>query len=271
MDNQSFVRLEKRIRELETVVTKLRGNDPTNYFDKVMVNTHATTTAGQIRSSADVYPWDLGAGLYRRIVDPFALHPFTSHFPTSALPAGYAWLAAGNIDGTAVAVPASVVNRYSDYLYWYNPAGNVSFACDTTKTFAVAKSLYARMIPGYLGKVGLRVDNGADTQWFEVFITDSGGGGTCTFGVRAKDITGAATAVVTSGVVPSSPMYTLRLVTVSTTIFYAYLASESGDATVIGAFTFATAWVAGAAIRIGLTGLAVAQGSQTCDWYHSTF
>lgn len=164
---------------------------------------HLTLPAGK-----DIFINTDGLGLGARLVWPFAI---TDHFTSGSIPTGYAWLAAGNIDGVAAAAPATVNYVYdSSWLYALAGVAQTNFLYKSATNDPIGKQIFATVSPGATGSVGVRLDKNSDNDWYEFWLSEQGTGA-CRW--RFKYRVSPAAPVLVSGTVdlPNNIPYCISL------------------------------------------------------------
>lgn len=197
----------------------------------------------------------------------------TDHFRSGVIPTGYSWLAAGNIDGTAAAVPTIISYNYGgEWLAAYPGAGVRSFLYKSVTDNPIGKYLYAKINCGATGSMGMRLDKNDDNYFYEFYFTEQNNGAVrWTFKYKNG---GAVT--TTSGTIdfPANIAYQVGLYLYDTTVVQMGLAYIHSIENFYPAFQVASAgeayWGAGATHRSGLI-LKVSQAVGLCDVFYNQF
>lgn len=235
---------------------------------KNAANTFSANQAvtGTLASTGDMFPAGAGSGLAARVVD-YGLTP-TEHFRSGSIPSGFAWVS----DAVFGGAPASVTwSRSSDYGLFTGTSGTRHFLARSISTF-LGRAGYLRGTEAFNTIVGLRVDDGTDSNYYELYVADAGSG---LNQIRLRQRTGGAAAVTTNG--PSIAKGIILPIMLysnnpsgSTHYPYCYIIGESLLTMAILTGTAAT-WTAS---RFGLIvhdGAAVSVGATLTDWLHWTY
>lgn len=228
-------------------------------------------SAGFLNLQQDVRPFGVQYGFGHRLIN-VAQTPDT-HFASASIPTGYAW-AGAPFDGTPVALIYNANNEYmvavanssSGRVFLNRPITNAAAAWQN-------KSLYGRFKTGTITEVGLRVDDGTDNNYGEVFVTGALQNGMQRLDWRSRTGGGSVTTLSSAIIVPTDTFLALRLYCVYSGGVYTlagYLVAEDGGAINLGMSVTATAFLPAA----GRAGILVKQNNGNfgyCDWLKNEF
>jgi hypothetical protein len=243
----------------------LRGSDGVVYGPFVSAN----------RSfSGDVLPKSVALGLAARFINKGRTP--TTHFTSASIPSGYAWLTGGVF--AAPTSPGYLEYNYSgDFLiaamnaasvkgFLYKSVGNVGSKWQN-------RSLMGRFAAGVPTEIGLRLDNGTDSNYAEIYMT-----GVLANGMQRVDFrysaSGTVTPVQSSMIAPITDSFVLQLycqyIAPSTYVLHGFVVGEEGLGFSITGFSInSPAWVPSA----GRAGLMVHNYGSVgrCDWLLNEF
>lgn len=240
-----------------------------------------TWTASGLKLAAgdDNFPNNDGRGLASRFINQTGLTTWGAHFrtgettgPGNGTLASYSWAAAPFITpGTLIWSAAGEYAYVGDASASYRAFLNRSITNNAASW--QEKHLVGRFCPGVFGAIGLRFDDGTDTNYVEIYATDVAGDATTTLEWRVP------TGIVTSNInVPLGTFLTfyLRCYYDGVSAYYAigYILAEDGNIQGIAGFVATiTAWVpaAGRAGIILRNDTAGGSGPSECDWFYTTF
>lgn len=227
---------------------------------------------GDVVCAGELYPGGLGYGMLNRTIN-YGFAP-TSHFTGADLPAGYAW-AAGALGGT----PAYLIpNVHDDYLALIGNAGanGKVFLYKGVADDAAAwqgRSVIGRFRTGITTEIGLRIDDGTDDSYAELFMSGAPANGTQRLDFRWRSGGGAVTTVNSAIIVPCSHYLGLHLFSYwSGSHFYlnGYVFGEDNFSINIDGFSMFANEFLPALGRAGI--FAQHQGNYgMCDWFFSNF
>lgn len=210
---------------------------------------------GKVLAALDVHPGSAGRGLMTRLANRAGIATYDNHFTSGVIPSGYAWQGAP-FGGTPVALQYS---RNGDYLGCTADAGGTKHFMSIAVANAAAswqnKYIWARLGTGAITEIGVRLDDGTDNNYAEIFMTGAAVNATQTLSFRYRIGGAAATTVTSAIVVPVGELYTVRLVCVYAAPNYSvsgYLVGEDGSAINITTFTTGTVTWMPAAGRVGI-------------------
>ncbi len=219
-------------------------------------------------ATGDIRPFNIGYGLGQRSIQ--GSYTPDLHFTSgSSAPTGYAWA------GSPFAAPDTVYYSYSsDFLFCASGTNARNFLYRSITNNAANWSnksiLGAFAAVGVNTRYGLRIDDGTDNNYVEMYVDGTANDATETV---KFEYTGG-TIVTTNISVPVGTLFVLRLYCIANTAIggYLYMPSTGLTANVAGFYT-AIAW-APAAGRAGIfaqnpTGSAANGGA--CDWLLNEF
>jgi len=235
----------------------------------------------QVIADQDFFPNMDGRGLASRFINSPGLTLWDAHFrpsettgPGNGTLTGYAW-AGAPLGGT----PAAVYYSYNDdYLYMADAAKcflytNIANAAASWQ----GKYIEARVSGGITVECGVRIDDGTDNNWVEMFLDGSLVVGESTLRYRYRDNAGAITTVSAATTVPFGTFLTFQLLcyySAPNYFAYGYLKGEHGGRCNLVSFSHQLNgnWTAGppAAGRVGVF-VDNAGNSANCDWFYKTF
>lgn len=234
--------------------------------------TETNPAAGYVEALYDVMPYGTKRGVWRRFVEVSGNTP-TDHFSSGGITSGYAWA------GSPFATPSTInYSRQSDYLGFLNSGAGRYFMYKGITNNAAnwqGKYIEGRFCAAVNGSVGLRVDDGTDNNYAEVYLdnTAADGANTLKFSYRAGG--GSVTTATAGCKFPVSEFMVLRLLCYwsgAAYSFYGYVIDETGGQMIINGFnTPAVTWCP-AAGRAGIVGVSTAAcGYLKCDWFYTNF
>jgi len=217
---------------------------------------------GKVLCALDAHPNSDGRGLFVRTVNRLGIGVYTNHFRAVAngglgnvIPTGFTWRGAP-FGGT----PATLdYCAQGDYMYARGDgAGTKHFLADDIANAGASwqlKYIAARLRTGQITEIGLRVDDGSDNNYAEVFMTGVLANATQRLDFRYRAGGGAVTTVSSGLIVPCDTYVTCVLYcnySVPNYSFYGLLLGEEGEwVNITGFDTGAVGW-APAAGRVGL-------------------
>jgi hypothetical protein len=226
--------------------------------------------------AGDLMPANILHGLANRFIHK--VYTPDNHFAVASIPSGYSWVSTTGFEGT----PGGYVayNHVSDYM--------VGACTDVTKrTFlsrAVTtgspagnnwkgKSLVGRFSSGVPTEIGLRLDDGSDNNYAEIYTTGVLADGNQRLDFRYRAGGGSVTVVPSAVIVPVSDFLVLQLYlqyVASTYVLHGFLVGEDGAGNSITSFSInAPAWVGGTG-RAGITIKSYGTVAK-CDWFLNQF
>jgi hypothetical protein len=234
--------------------------------------TGTNPAAGYVEALYDVMPYGTKRGVWRRFVEVSGNAP-TDHFTSGRITSGYAWA------GSPFATPSIILYSYSgDYLGFYNSGpGRYFMYKRITNSAASWKNMYieGRFCAGVNGAVGLRVDDGTDNNYVEIYVDDTAADGANTLKFSWRTGSGAVTTATAGCKLPVSEFMVLRLSCYwsgSAYSFYGYIVDETGGPVVLSGFNTAAVTWCPAAGRAGILGGSSAScGHLKCDWFYNCF
>lgn len=225
----------------------------------------------------DHFPNADGRGLATRFINPAGLTTWTAHFrpgettgPGNGTLTGFSWQGAPFT--TPSATNYSLNNEYFGFYHGAAARFFLSRPITNSGTAWQNKIIVARLAATHYGAVGLRIDDGTDNNYTEIYLdaTAADGGQRLRFAYRSG---GGAVTTSTAGVVLLQGTFVvLRLLCYYSAAytFFGYTVSESG----LGNNHFDTpalSWCP-AAGRVGIVGQsAAACNPQTIDWFYTDF
>lgn len=232
------------------------------------------TWTGVHHFSNDVYPAGDARGVMIRL-SQFTT-TVTDHFRTGTIPTGYAWQGSP-FDGTPTLVLSyQVANDYMRAIA--NTSNGRVFLGKAIANSAAAwqaKGIAARVRTGVITEIGVRVDNGTDNYYAEIYMTGVAGDGTQTLEFRHRNGSGDSVHVVTSGlVIPCNQYMCLLLICNYSAPNYSisgYILGEDGSSINVNGLTTGTvSWMPAA----GRAGILIKQNNGNpgyCDWFYNYF
>jgi hypothetical protein len=186
------------------------------------------------------------------------------HFASASIPSGYAW----TLDGT----PPTVDYDYlSDYLLAISASTDKSFLSKAIPNVAgnwQNKALYGRFSTGLTTEIGLRIDNGTDNNFAEIYVSGVLANGTQRVDFRHKT-GGGVTTLNSAVIIPCSDFITLALKSEHSGGVYTikgYIVPETGVPVSIPTFTVTSTSFSPSAGRAGII-VAEAGSNAYCDWF----
>ena len=204
-----------------------------------------------------------GNGLIHRLYHAGLTLDDDEHFRSGNAPAGHSWISDATFSGTPSSGEWSVFN---DYCRWAaNGAGLAHFYAKSTSVPGAAAPLRGRFTTGNVTQFGLRLDDGTNSKFAEIYVTGAASNKTITVEFR----TNAAT-TTNSIVVPIGTFFYLNLSYIfSSNIFAGYISDE---------INFNQVYNVGAGAALGTistirSGILVRNVNEYgyCDWYQSGF
>ena len=244
---------------IQNVMKFLLYNGGGQFFDEVGwwtggVKYASITEVGAASFALDVKPDNDGRGMFTRLVNQLGISTYDLHFRSGAAPpAGYAWQGAP-FGGT----PGYIYYSYlADYLIAL-PSTTTRHFMSRAVTNAAAnwqnKNVYGRVRAGQFGRCGVRLDDGTDNNYVQIFMDGMAGTATQTLSFQYRAGGGGVTTVTSSILVPTSEYYVLRLYLSYSAPNYTavgYLLCEDGSSILVTGFAVTVGW-APAAGRAGL-------------------
>lgn len=227
----------------------------------------------------DHYPNSDGRGLATRFINPTGLTAWTAHFrPGETTGPGEGSLAAFAWQGTPFTTPVFVSYAHNnDYLRWYH-SGAARFLLSRPITNSAAawqnKTIVGRMAATYNGAIGLRIDDGTDNNYAEIYLdaTAADAGQRLRFSYRSGG--GAVVTNTAAPVLLQGSFVVLRLsclYSAGTYAIFGYSVNEAGGSNNMIGFNATVSWCP-AAGRVGLVGRTAGESnSQRCDWFYNEF
>lgn len=218
----------------------------------------------------DIYPDGDGRGYAARFVNGSTI--YDTHFRgANTIPTGYAW------QGAPFAAPTVVYNQLSDYMRALVVAASRGFMSRAVTNAAANwqnKYMYGRFTCALNGRVGMRVDNGTDNNYVQMFVDSTANDGTETLKFQYRDGGGAITTVTSNIVIPTfTPICISLLSLYSSPNYYVYgylFQPEIQERAGITNFNHLVSW-APAAGRAGIfienTSGASSMNYTYCDWF----
>lgn len=233
--------------------------------------TGTNPAAGYVEVLYDVMPYGTKRGVWRRFVEVSGNVP-TDHFTSGRITSGYAWA------GSPFATPSIVYSYSSDYLGFYNSGPGRYFmykSIPNNSTNWRGMYIEGRLCAGVNGSVGLRVDDGTDNNYAEIYADNTAADGANTIKFSQRTGGGAVTTATAGCKPPISQYMVLRLLCYwdgSSYFFYGYIVDENGAPVNVSGFnTAAVAWCP-ASGRAGIVGRSSAAcGYLKCDWFYNCF
>jgi len=196
----------------------------------------------------------------RNVLGPVAYEHFRG---IDAIPSGFAW------DTTTFGQPSNIdYSQADDYGVFYDGA-SPGFMRKVVSTY-LGRSVYARCGAAEGGSAGLRIDDGTNNNYTELFVYVTSAGKDV---IRLKYRTGGgAVSTVDGPTVPGGQFWSFRLLCAQSGVNhqdYGYLVTENGFNSVpIGSTGSASAW---AVTRVGLLTNRDALGGRCMfDWFYKT-
>ena len=219
----------------------------------------------RLRVEDDVYPaGEPAAGLFARVANVIGINLIDDHFQSGTIPTGYSWISDGIFDGAPGNLNYSYRSSYMTTILSSTP----NFLAKSV-TSCANLNYWARLATGLSSDIGIRIDDGSDDNYAEVYL-DAGALGSSVLSFRYRAGGGAVT-TNTGPTLPQCFFYTLRLYCYepSDRYIYTYLVNETGDATVITGFN--TPIITWTPARVGIV-LRNNSGSWAIvDWIYTTF
>jgi hypothetical protein len=254
------------------LIDQLRGvfvsRDSLETIKGLNVGTTTGAAVGQARLSGDIFPVGATAGIAQRLINQFQAP--TEHFRSGAAPAGYSWQGSP-FAGTPY------------YLSWASPAdfAQIAVAGGTDRVFfsmpiansAAAwqgRALSARIRTANGSEAGLRIDDGTDNNYSEVYLTATSM--VTTVSMRNRVGGGTPTVQTTAIAVTVSTFISLYLLCYWSGTTYTiapYMFTEDGNTLNMPITSGVITWCPAA----GRAGLIVRNASNTSgfDWMTNTF
>lgn len=221
-------------------------------------------------AGVDVFPAADARGIATRLTNRLGISTYTDHFRSGSIPSGFAWAGSPFITGDILDYDAR-----SDFLETGITSGGSgrSFlykAITNAEASWSNKHVSARCRAGNTGKVGIRVDDGSDDNYFEFYLKGTGTQQTLHTNIRAGG--GSETESSALLAMPQTELLTLQLYVNkygSDWYIQPYVVSEDGGS-IYGALN-AIAW-APASGRQGLMLRYLANyDAGVFDWFYYTF
>jgi hypothetical protein len=225
--------------------------------------------------SKDLYPASDKRGLFVRVVDRTGLGGYTDHFRSGSIPTGYAWQGAP-FTGTP---PAGYVyySINNDYMWLAGSGGAKSFLSKAITNAAASwqnKSITARVRTGYGTEIGVRVDDGSDDNYAELYVSGALVDGTQRLDFRHREGGGAVSTTNTGVIIPCDNLMVILLLCSWSDPNYRFigytLAEDGGQTNIAGVDTGVVTWCP-AAGRVGLLGNVNDGNYGSMDFFYNTF
>lgn len=229
-------------------------------------------------AAGDVRPFGVSRGVGARQIQGTVVTPDLHFNGADSIPTGYAW------QGSPFATPGTqYYNWLSDFYRGAiatNTRGFMSRAVTNSAANWQNKNLYGRFSAGAYGRIGLRLDNGSDDNYAQIFVDGSAGDGTETLKFQYRSGGGSVTTVTSAINIPAETMIALRMLCyynsgtgAYTAYGYIYSVEIDYPSAIANFSATITAWVP-AAGRAGLfvenpTANAMTPGF--CDWLYNEF
>lgn len=228
------------VRLLSSAVVSHSGTRRGNYLNSTgqLLSLSSIFTA----ANTDVFPDGMSRGTARRIAD----HMFSSrvtHFPNGAIPSGFGWASYGSM------ITPPNISQADDYIGLAFNAANKGFLNKAVTSGASNwqnKASWGRFTTGLVTEIGLRVDDGTDNNYAELYVTGTLSNATIRVDFRYRSGGGAVTTVTSGLIVPAGQFISLYLLCYwsgTQYFFYGYILGEHGSAVNISGFnTPAITW-----------------------------
>jgi len=249
---------------------------------KIGIGTASGSNTGDVTQAAggDIFPNADARGLAARFVNPTGLTSWTAHFrPGETTGPGEGSLAAFAWQGAPFTTPVLASYAYAnDYLRWvHSSAARFFLSCPITNSAAAwqNKSIWGRLAATCYGSFGLRIDDGTDNNYVEIYLDATAADGDQRLRFSYRSGGGAVVTNTAKPVLLQGSFVVLRLrcyYSAETYAVYGYSVNETGGSDNIANFgTPAISWCPTAG-RVGLVGTTTAASNpQVCDWFYTNF
>lgn len=160
----------KKIKELDERLAQLERTTPSGFFASGDSDT-LMDAPGHVRLSyGDVYPdGETSMSMFRRMANVYNAAEYTDHFRTGDQPTGFAWA------GGAFTTPSAIYNYNETYLQVTPTSGGQHFYFDSITTYDNCHFV-ARWTHHAAAACGIRLDNGTDNYYSEIYSWATGSG-----------------------------------------------------------------------------------------------
>lgn len=248
--------------------------DPAVYTDAAgrFKADYGLDVAGTVTASGDMYPRGDRSGIMIRTID-WGYTPDVHFRSGNVIPSGYSWRTTSPFLGTPTQVQYDYRNDYFRATNYPGSSGKCFLARDITNSPASwqNKGITGRFTVGSNTEIGLRLDDGTDNEYAEIYLYGTTGSISAFFRYRLNG--GSVTTNTSSVNVPASFFLSLRLYmywTGSAYRFYGYVGHEGGEANITGFDVACTPGRFPANGRVGIL-LGGSGNFGYCDWLHCSF
>lgn len=218
------------------------------------------TADGVLLKDGDAFVKSDNYGLANRVINHNIIP--TDHFRSGVIPTGYSWISDADFDGTPGLIGYSIYGNDHMQAAVTTPGYKHFLAKSTTPSGNI--TLRGKFSTGITTEMGLRIDDGSNTTFGEIYVTGAPANGT----IRVDWRTASGT-TTTALIVPAGKMVTLTLIYFHSTGFiYGYIWSDYGTAVNIAGANVSSGVLGSArsGIFVGANG-----GNQAvCDWFYSS-
>lgn len=217
------------------------------------------TVDGVLIKDNDIFVDGDNYGLANRMINHNVIP--TDHFRSGAIPTGYSWISDTDFDGTPGLVNYSIYGN--DHMQAsVTTAGYKHFLAKST-TPSSNIGLYGKFSTGIITEMGLRIDDGSNTTFGEIYVTGAPANGTIRVDWRT------ASGTISTALIPAGTMITLGLIYFhSTGTISGYIRTAYGSVSNIAGASFSSGVLASA--RSGIFVGANGGNSAVCDWFYSS-
>jgi hypothetical protein len=204
-------------------------------------------------------------GLWERHINRNGMTGYTHHFRDGLVPSGYAWVSDGDFSGE----PSGLSLSYQgSYMQVTPDSGPLRHFLAFSPSVVANKSLYARVQGAPSSDVGVRIDDGSDDNYTEMYVSAGAVRGEAMLSYRYRLAGGSVTTVSGCQHLQSEPV-TFRLYNYTTGGTHrGYLVNEAGVGLSITGFSRSVAWTVA---RVGIVVEGTSGWQAYLDWLYSDF